>query len=207
MLRSAAVSTGTGLFIERPSRVSASFSTHVPYPAFSIAGIYLDVSGEDYHLMGIYCFSVSQSDGQQHLYIPFGSEERDAFCYSFVPDWSSGGIGYDRYGRFDAVNRMLYLKNVSTLTLDRNNCTGCGMCLEVCPHEVFTMEGSKALIVNKDGCMECGACMINCPVSAIEVEKGVGCAYAVIDSKLKGRDEITCGCDGSENSGGSGCCS
>lgn len=105
------------------------------------------------------------------------------------------------------MKQMTYLKGVSTLELDRNLCTGCRMCLNVCPHEVFTIEGNKAEIVRKDSCMECGACMINCPAGAIEVEKGVGCAYAVIDSKLKGRDEITCGCDGSDGSGSSGCCS
>ena len=32
-----------------------------------------------------------------------------------------------------------YLKNVVTLQLDEIKCTGCGMCLDVCPHEVFKM--------------------------------------------------------------------
>ena len=30
-----------------------------------------------------------------------------------------------------------YLPGVSTLELDREACVGCGMCEEVCPHQVF----------------------------------------------------------------------
>ena len=73
------------------------------------------------------------------------------------------------------------------------------MCETVCPHGVFEIKLSKAEITDKDRCMECGACMINCPVNAISVDKGVGCAAAVIMSKLKGLDEISCDCDGKTN--------
>ena len=37
------------------------------------------------------------------------------------------------------MKNLIYLKDVVTLQLDENKCTGCGMCLEVCPHEVFKM--------------------------------------------------------------------
>lgn len=88
---------------------------------------------------------------------------------------------------------MKYLKNVAQLKLDTGKCTGCGMCVEVCPHEVFRMEGNKAVITDRDLCMECGACMENCPFGALNVRAGVGCAYAVITGKLKGT-EPECGC-------------
>ena len=39
------------------------------------------------------------------------------------------------------MNNMTYLKDVVTLQLDENKCTGCGMCLEVCQHEVFKIKG------------------------------------------------------------------
>jgi NAD-dependent dihydropyrimidine dehydrogenase PreA subunit len=39
------------------------------------------------------------------------------------------------------MKNMTYLKDVVTLQLDENKCTGCGMCLEVCPHEVFKITG------------------------------------------------------------------
>ena len=87
---------------------------------------------------------------------------------------------------------MKYLKNVVTLELSGEKCTGCGMCMEVCPHQVFRMEERKALITDRDACMECGACAINCPFSAISVNPGVGCAYAVIKGKIKG-GQPSCG--------------
>lgn len=86
-----------------------------------------------------------------------------------------------------------YLKNVVTLSLDVNQCIGCNMCINVCPHEVFTTSDKKVQIHNKDKCMECGACAKNCPVAAIDVKSGVGCAYAIIVGKITGR-EPDCGC-------------
>jgi ferredoxin len=87
---------------------------------------------------------------------------------------------------------LRYLKNVVTLGYDPEKCTGCGMCVEVCPHAVFVMEGKNAALTDRDLCMECGACLRNCPFGAISVRPGVGCAYALMMSQLRGR-EITCG--------------
>lgn len=36
--------------------------------------------------------------------------------------------------------------------------------------------------------MECGVCARNCPVQAIEVQSGVGCAWAMIGAVIRGRD-------------------
>lgn len=98
------------------------------------------------------------------------------------------------------VNR--YLKNVTTLKLDEGKCVGCGMCTEVCPHQVFSIDNKKATIVNQDRCMECGACSRNCPFAAIEVKTGVGCAYAIILGWMTGR-EPSCGCS---DEGDTKCC-
>ena len=87
---------------------------------------------------------------------------------------------------------MKYLKNVVTLQLDLEKCTGCGMCLSVCPHRVFEKAGKKVMIVDRDACMECGACAKNCAFEAISVEQGVGCAAAVIIGFFTGT-EPSCG--------------
>ncbi len=98
---------------------------------------------------------------------------------------------------------MKYLANVASLNLHTEKCTGCGMCIEVCPHAVLTIRQKKAVITDKDLCMECSACVNNCPFGALSVDKGVGCATALINSMVSG-GEPTCGC-GTENKTGS-CC-
>ena len=100
---------------------------------------------------------------------------------------------------------LKYLKNVSTLTLDQDKCTGCRMCTIVCPHRVFSMNSKKAMIVDRDDCMECGACARNCPVEAIFVNAGVGCATAVINSKLKCIEASCCSSE-SDNVQQNCCC-
>ncbi len=91
-----------------------------------------------------------------------------------------------------------YLRNVATLQLDEERCTGCGMCLDVCPHDVLGRAGKRVRILDRDACMECGACAVNCVFEAITVKAGVGCATAIIKGSLTGK-EPTCGCS-------EGCC-
>jgi len=91
------------------------------------------------------------------------------------------------------MDRMIYLKDVVTLRLDQKKCTGCGMCLLVCPHAVLRLTNGKVEIANRDACMECGACTKNCPFEALNVRSGVGCATAVINSVL-GRKKASCCC-------------
>jgi ferredoxin len=82
----------------------------------------------------------------------------------------------------------------NTLTLDRDLCNGCWMCLMVCPHEVFAVGNKKIEIINKSACMECGACSKNCQTGAIKVNSGVGCATAMFIAALKGKKMEECSC-------------
>jgi NAD-dependent dihydropyrimidine dehydrogenase PreA subunit len=103
---------------------------------------------------------------------------------------------------------LIYLPNVVTLQLDQEKCVGCGLCLVVCPHTVFSMNNGHARIRDRDACMECGACAQNCPTEAVTVQAGVGCAAAVINSAL-GRDGSACCCviEPRNDSGGAAACS
>ncbi|HOG16904.1 MAG TPA: mercury methylation ferredoxin HgcB [Syntrophales bacterium] len=86
-----------------------------------------------------------------------------------------------------------YLRNVATLELNSEKCTGCGRCVEVCPHQVFALTGKKTGLVNLDACMECGACAKNCPAGALQVDAGVGCAAGLIVEWLRDRNWIGAG--------------
>ena len=101
---------------------------------------------------------------------------------------------------------MKYLKDTTDLTLNRDLCNGCGMCVQVCPHNVFKLQRKRAVIIDKDACMGCGACKLNCPVNAISVSSGVGCAYAVYFSALT-KKPPTCGpVESSGEETGRSCC-
>jgi len=90
-------------------------------------------------------------------------------------------------------NRFVYVKDVVTLQLNQDKCTGCGVCLDVCPHGVLVRQDGKVRIEARDLCMECGACARNCSFEAVTVKSGVGCAAAVINSVL-GRSASSCCC-------------
>ncbi len=87
---------------------------------------------------------------------------------------------------------LRYLSNVTTLELDQERCTGCGLCVTVCPHAVLAIENGKADVVDRDACMECGACARNCPTEALSVRAGVGCATGVIAGALGGSGDCLC---------------
>jgi NAD-dependent dihydropyrimidine dehydrogenase PreA subunit len=95
------------------------------------------------------------------------------------------------------MRKLQYLKNVVSLELNTLRCIGCGMCVAVCPHAVFEMDGKKAKLVNRDDCMECGACSRNCPTTAITVHAGIGCVSALIKAAIRGTEPV-CTCSGSE---------
>jgi NAD-dependent dihydropyrimidine dehydrogenase PreA subunit len=97
---------------------------------------------------------------------------------------------------------MKYLTRVASLAYDPEKCVGCGRCAEVCPHGVFAIRDKKAAISDRDRCMECGACANNCAVAALSVDRGVGCAAALINSMISG-GEPSCDCSAKN---GSACC-
>ncbi len=103
------------------------------------------------------------------------------------------------------MNQLIYLKDVVSLRLDQEKCVGCGMCLLVCPHAVLSLTNGTAKIVNRDACMECGACSRNCPAEALSVQSGVGCAAAVINSKIGRKRDSCCFLGPSKNKSDS-CC-
>jgi ferredoxin len=99
---------------------------------------------------------------------------------------------------------MTYLKNVATIKVDKEKCTGCEMCMDVCPRGVLAMCEGKADIIGRNECIECGACQKNCAFGAITVTSGVGCAQALFNALITGGEPV-CDCEkGSKTK--SACC-
>lgn len=89
-----------------------------------------------------------------------------------------------------------YIDGLASLRVDRQLCVGCGNCVVVCPHRIFSLGAEGLEIGDCDLCMECGACARNCPVQAITVSPGVGCAVAILavwGNRLLGR-KVLSGC-------------
>ncbi|MGA7826881.1 MAG: mercury methylation ferredoxin HgcB [Geobacteraceae bacterium] len=91
-----------------------------------------------------------------------------------------------------------HLDQVTSLRFDADLCIACGMCCEVCPHQVFEATKDTVCVKDRDACMECGACMRNCPVSALCVDAGVGCATGIITTwfraKIRKNSSDNCCC-------------
>jgi NAD-dependent dihydropyrimidine dehydrogenase PreA subunit len=94
---------------------------------------------------------------------------------------------------------MRYLESVATLELDAARCTGCGLCVAVCPHAVFRLEHKRAVLADRGACMECGACAKNCERGALRVRAGVGCAAGVLSGLVAGTEPACGGCQESAN--------
>ena len=57
------------------------------------------------------------------------------------------------------------------VTVDKDVCTGCGECVEICPVEVFELIDDKSEPVNADECMGCESCVEVCEDEAITIEE------------------------------------
>ena len=52
--------------------------------------------------------------------------------------------------------------------IDSEKCTGCGLCVKVCPYETLSMVDGKACVTGKKS-TNCGHCVAVCPVDAVRV--------------------------------------
>jgi len=61
---------------------------------------------------------------------------------------------------------------MSNIKVIKEKCTGCEVCLKVCPVEAITMKEKKA-VIDLDKCTLCGVCRDACKFEAIEIVKEV----------------------------------
>ena len=101
---------------------------------------------------------------------------------------------------------MKYMRNVATIAVNQDQCTGCGACITVCPRNVLAKKDEKVFVSDRDSCIECGACARNCAFDAITGNFGVGCAAAMISGILRYGDPDKGTCDCGSPGESSGCC-
>ncbi len=67
---------------------------------------------------------------------------------------------------------------MARITIDKNCCKGCGICISACPKKVFVMSKSRNKYGTNlpeaklpDACITCRLCEKLCPDGAIDVKK------------------------------------
>ena len=68
---------------------------------------------------------------------------------------------------------------MSRIKVDEEYCKGCGLCVNVCPRKIVTLDEKHltskgyhpAGCMDFDKCIGCKFCAMMCPESAIEVER------------------------------------
>ncbi len=63
------------------------------------------------------------------------------------------------------------MESMIKIKIDRDQCTGCGLCVADCLRHVLEVQDSKAVVLSDD-CLKCGHCLAVCPANAVRM-KGI----------------------------------
>lgn len=102
---------------------------------------------------------------------------------SFIRELGDQIITYDLKGAIDSKPLKIGLfnyffrrkqqgkakKKMGKLKLDKGSCTGCGICIKVCPYGAITMKDLP--VFNEHLCRGCYSCYNHCPTKAISTEE------------------------------------
>jgi len=75
------------------------------------------------------------------------------------------------------------------ISIDREVCTGCGLCADACHENAIEMKDGKAYLVRDDYCDGLGDCLPACPAGAIKIEEREAAEYSpeAVASRKNGR--------------------
>jgi len=54
-----------------------------------------------------------------------------------------------------------------SVTIDVDECVGCGLCVDACPNDVLDLVDDVATVVDEDACVQCYICIDECPNDCI----------------------------------------
>lgn len=66
--------------------------------------------------------------------------------------------------------------------IDKEKCTGCGLCADICPLQVFRHKAKSTEVRRPYECWHCNACVLDCPVKAIELRLPMTHMILYVDS-------------------------
>ncbi len=81
------------------------------------------------------------------------------------------------------------MRDQHKITIDKEKCTKCGLCVKDCPMNILEMTEESAK-VKQDVCLFCGHCLAVCPKNAVSISGFEDEAIELEDAKLVNADEF-----------------
>ena len=118
------------------------------------------------------CKDLLHKAWEQNL-VQFGENVQNGvnFICNCCPCCCEAMLAAQRFGHEHPVHTSNFIARVET------NCSGCGVCLNVCPVRVISLEpdqadgsGRKQAVIDEELCLGCGVCVRNCKINALTMQ-------------------------------------